>query len=124
MENKGNKNNNKRIGENIKKLRTEKGMSQEKLGEKIGKDSKAISGYEKGIHAINGYTLEAISNALEIPINKILDKSYNAHFEEDFLKCLNQWEKEMDSMKEYELLILELMKAMRENKMCMHCKNE
>lgn len=123
MGNKDNENN-KRIGENIKKLRTEKGMSQEKLGEKIGKDPKAISGYEKGIHAINGYTLEAISNALEVPINKILDESYNAHCEEEFLKCVDQWKKEVNVTKEYGLLTLELMKAMRENKICMHCKNE
>lgn len=113
-----------RIGKNIQELRKEKGMSQQELAEKIGKDTKTISRYEKGNHAINGSTLEAISNVLEVPINKILDESYNAHLKENFLKILKQWDKEVDSMKEYQLLTLDLMKAMRENKMCMHCKNE
>ena len=57
------------IGELIKKVRQNNGMTQQQLADALGVQRAAISKYEKGIVPPNITTLEKIATALEVPIS-------------------------------------------------------
>ena len=61
------------VGSNIKKYRTDKGLSQEKLGEAAEVHRTFIGAIERGERNISILTLKKISSALEIPITKLLE---------------------------------------------------
>lgn len=61
------------FGKNLKKLRLEKGFTQEKLAFSIGVEISQISRIERGILNTSISTVEALSKALNIPINKLFD---------------------------------------------------
>lgn len=63
------------VGENIKRIRLEKGLTQKQLGEKCNpkmKDS-AIRRYELGNSKPKIETIQRIANALEVPISELDD---------------------------------------------------
>ncbi|MEW6419903.1 MAG: helix-turn-helix transcriptional regulator [Nitrospirota bacterium] len=63
----------KNIGETIKKYRLATRMSQMALAEKIGISYQQLQKYEKGINNISVYRLQQISEALRIPISRLLE---------------------------------------------------
>lgn len=62
----------KKIGMFLKELRTEKGMTQEQLGEKIGVSNKTISRWETGSYMPPVDCLNMLSDIYHISINEIL----------------------------------------------------
>ncbi len=52
------------IGNNIRRLRTSQGMSQEKLGEILGITFQQIQKYEKGTNRVSGSKLDMLCSAL------------------------------------------------------------
>lgn len=58
----------KKLGERIKKLRKEAGISQEKLAELAGLDRTYINGVENGRRNISIINMEKICIALEISL--------------------------------------------------------
>ena len=60
------------IGNFLKELRNEKGMTQEQLGEKIGVSNKTISRWETGTYMPPVDCLNMLSDIYNISINEIL----------------------------------------------------
>ena len=60
------------IGENIRKLRKEKKLTQKELADKSDLSEISIRRYEKGINQPSTKTLQRIANALDISIETIL----------------------------------------------------
>lgn len=58
----------KQIGDRIRSARERRGMTQDELGQRIGKTKTAISGYENGKRAIHLTELPELAKALEVPI--------------------------------------------------------
>lgn len=71
-----------KIGEKIKIVRKDKNLSQRILAEKIGVTGQFISLIEKGGSAPSIDTLQKIADALNVPINDLLETSET--FESDF----------------------------------------
>lgn len=61
------------IGEQIKEYRLKAGLSQKGLGELIGMSQQQIAQYESGKRLPKLYTIEKISNALNIGTYQLLD---------------------------------------------------
>ena len=62
---------------NLKRIRNDKGLSQGKLSEISGVNTRMIQYYEQGVKDINkaqGLTLQALANALECSIEDLLEK--------------------------------------------------
>lgn len=59
-------------GDMIRKYRTEKGLTQKKLGELCGIADSNIRKYESGNQNPKIETLQKIANALRIPVNRLL----------------------------------------------------
>ena len=59
-------------GDMIRKYRTEKGLTQKKLGELCGIADSNIRKYESGNQNPNIETLQKIADALDIPVNRLL----------------------------------------------------
>lgn len=61
---------------NLKRIRNDKGLSQGKLSEISGVNTRMIQYYEQGVKDINkaqGLTLQALANALECKIEDLLE---------------------------------------------------
>ncbi len=63
---------NSRLGENIKKIRTKKGMSQGDISSKIGADRAYISGIENGKRNVTLSTVAKLSEALGVSIEELM----------------------------------------------------
>lgn len=63
------------VGENIKKIRKEKKISQKQLGVLCGMSEAQIGQYENGYRSPKFETVLKIANALEVSINELLDIS-------------------------------------------------
>lgn len=57
-----------KIGHSIRKLRLNKGLSQEALALNSGIDRSYLGGIERGEHNVSVINLDKIAHALEIPI--------------------------------------------------------
>ncbi len=60
------------IGENIKKIRKSKGLTQKELGELLGKTQQFIAKLEKDMHSPNFATLHKVANALDVYISDLI----------------------------------------------------
>ena len=60
------------FGDNLKKVRKEKGLSQEALAEKINVVRQTISKWEKGLSIPDGDMLIKLSQVLEVPVETLL----------------------------------------------------
>lgn len=60
------------IGQNIKKFRVEKGLTQNKLGEKSGIEPSNTSHIERGATKVSLPTLVSIANALDVSLDEII----------------------------------------------------
>ena len=65
-----------KVGAFIAKLRKEKGMTQEKLGDKLGVSSKTVSKWERGVNAPDIALLTQLSDILGIGVNELLNGEY------------------------------------------------
>ena len=63
------------IGENIKRIRKEKGLSQKELGQKLGVSQQMIGQYEKSNAVPKLETLQKIADALDVPLSELDDRS-------------------------------------------------
>lgn len=64
----------KRLGEHIKSIRVEKGLTLEEVGNRIGKDRQSIHRLEKGQFNPSYLYLVEVCRGLEIDISEILSK--------------------------------------------------
>ena len=64
---------NKIFGKQIKKLREQKGFSQEKLAELVGLEYQTISRIETGYYFTNYDNLVKIANALNVKLKDLFD---------------------------------------------------
>lgn len=60
-----------RFGKRIQIFRKERGLSQEDFAELCGLDRTYISGIERGLRNVALRNIEALANALEIPISDL-----------------------------------------------------
>lgn len=72
------------IGENIRRIRKEKGWTMKKLGEEIGISEQGIGNYERGDREPNIETIKKISEALDVPIQEIIGEDLS-DVESDFI---------------------------------------
>ena len=77
-----------KIGKFIAALRTEKGMTQEQLGEKLGVTNKTVSRWENGNYMPDVEMLSLLSNELGVSINEIISGERLAT--EDFKKAADK----------------------------------
>ena len=56
----------KKVGQNIKEFRIEKGLTQQALAKNIGKSESSIRKYDKGLVEIPNTVIEAIAKELDI----------------------------------------------------------
>jgi transcriptional regulator with XRE-family HTH domain len=73
----------KLIGENLRNIRTERGVSREVLGEHLGISQQAVEKYENGSNRISGETMAKVALFLDFPvadlfvgIGKVLPKTH------------------------------------------------
>ncbi len=65
----------KRVGINLKRLRQDRGLSQEELAFESGLHRTYISGVERGVRNPTVLVLEEIAAALQVPAAKLLDET-------------------------------------------------
>ena len=58
---------------NLKRLRTEKGMTQEELANKVGVLNTSICNYEARIREPNIETLKKLASALDVTVDELLE---------------------------------------------------
>ena len=63
----------KKLGENIRVLRHQKGLSQEQLAELTGLHRTYIGGIERGERNVSILNLICLSNALDITVSKMVE---------------------------------------------------
>jgi transcriptional regulator with XRE-family HTH domain len=63
------------VGSRIRMRRKMLGLSQEKLGEKLGITFQQIQKYEKGTNRVGASRLQAMSDALEVPVSFFFPES-------------------------------------------------
>ena len=64
----------KKFGEQVKKLRLEKGLSQEALANEAGLDRTYIPSIEKGERNVSITVVEKIANALNVKISSLFNE--------------------------------------------------
>ncbi len=62
--------------ERIKKLRIERGISQEELAERVNVSRQTISKWENGLAVPSGDNLARLGKALEVPVDALLNKNW------------------------------------------------
>ena len=61
------------VGDRIKSLRKDKGLTQTQLAEYVGKDRQYLYKIEKGKVTPNVVTISALAFALEVPLREFFD---------------------------------------------------
>lgn len=62
-----------KLGKKIKQLRTDAGLSQERLGEITGLDRTYISGIERGVRNPSLKNIEKLAKALKVKTSELID---------------------------------------------------
>jgi transcriptional regulator with XRE-family HTH domain len=91
------------IGKKIKILRAKKGINQQQLADLINKTRTLISHIEV-TSKVNFYTLNEISNALEVPVSYFTEDNFDNLVEETKANYSNLSEKVKKLEREIELL--------------------
>ena len=65
------------VGGRVRMRRKMLGLSQEKLGEKLGITFQQIQKYEKGTNRVGASRLQAMADALEVPVSYFFPDSAN-----------------------------------------------
>ena len=63
----------KDIGQRIKAFRTQAGLNQKQLADKIGVTNRAVSNWEKGLNGVDVELLPAICEVLHVDLTDLLD---------------------------------------------------
>lgn len=63
-----------KFGENVKRERTSKNLSQEKFAELVGLHRTYITEVERGLRNVSLINIVKIANGLEIPISELFQK--------------------------------------------------
>jgi len=79
----------KLLGNRIKALRVQKGLSQDKLGELAGLNGKYLGEVERGNSNISVTNLSKLADVLEVPLLSIMDVEHERNREE-LVKELHQ----------------------------------
>ncbi|WP_282804672.1 helix-turn-helix domain-containing protein [Clostridium tetani] len=66
-----------KVGENIKKYRKKKGLTQKELAKKINLSEISIRRYEKNINTPTIEVLNKIAEALEVPVSALIDEPFS-----------------------------------------------
>ncbi|UNE54573.1 helix-turn-helix domain-containing protein [Bartonella machadoae] len=72
------------VGTRIRLRRNILGLTQEKLGEKLGITFQQIQKYEKGINRIGASRLQAIAEIMDVPVSYFFDKGIHTQQVEGF----------------------------------------
>ncbi|MDR1338009.1 MAG: helix-turn-helix domain-containing protein, partial [Rickettsiales bacterium] len=85
---------NKKLGNLIRRLCVQRGMSQRQLGVAVGVTHQQIQKYEAGECGIGSYRLCLIADVLEVPVSDLLKRSTNhpALQEDDLIKLMSDGE--------------------------------
>ena len=78
------------VGENIRRYRKSRGMTQAQLAEAVGLTEGAVRHYESGIRAVKPELLESISAALGVSVNAL--KDYGVETAGDLMSLLMRLE--------------------------------
>ena len=78
------------VGENIRRYRKSRGMTQAQLAEAVGLTEGAVRHYESGIRAVKPELLESISDTLGVSVNAL--KDYGVETSRDLMALLLQLE--------------------------------
>ena len=68
---------------NLKKIRTEKGITQKAIADKVDKTVGAISNYEVGIREPDLGTLKKLASALDVTVDELLEDETDENDEND-----------------------------------------
>lgn len=82
--------NNKHIGNNIKKIRKERGLSQIDLADKVGISRTYMSDIERGAKNASMKTIVNIANVLDVDISKIMSDTTTVGKKEHIKNLQNQ----------------------------------
>jgi len=63
------------FGNTVRSIRQNNGISQESLAERAGIDRSYMGGIERGEHNLSLVNIKKISDALNTPISRIMEKS-------------------------------------------------
>lgn len=103
-----------KTGRFLKALRTEKGMTQEQLGEKLGVTNKTVSRWETGAYLPPVECLKLLSELYQITINELLagerleQANYKSAAEENLATALKKNE---ERQKRFERIMMILLAA-------------
>ena len=62
----------RRVGDRVRALRVERGLSQEALADAAGLDRSYMSGIERGVRNITVLKLKAVARALKVSVRELL----------------------------------------------------
>lgn len=87
------------VGENIKILRKNNGLSQKQLADKVELSEITIRRYEKGINKPSVEVIYKLAEALEVSVYQIIGEQYESAVK-DFSDLYDETEKELELKKE------------------------
>lgn len=74
----------KRIGWNLRRLRAERGLTQEDFATDSGFDRGYVSGIERGVRNPSILVLERVASALGVDVAELLDENAAAEFAKSY----------------------------------------
>lgn len=63
------------VGQRIKRLRQQRGMTQEEFGDSIGLAASTVACYETGVRNPKIETIQKFANGLDVPVEKLLSRT-------------------------------------------------
>lgn len=99
-----------KFADNLKRLRTEKNISQEAMAKKIGVHTNHLSRYERGLSAPSIEVVEKIAKLLEVSIDELVFGSMNERTQQNlkdsellgmFQKVQTLATKQQDTIKDF-----------------------
>ncbi|MET3560082.1 transcriptional regulator with XRE-family HTH domain [Bartonella japonica] len=79
------------VGSRIRLRRNILGLTQEKLGEKLGITFQQVQKYEKGTNRIGASRLQAIAEIMDVPVSYFFDKGIHTQHLEGFAESDNDF---------------------------------
>ena len=102
----------KQLGERIKRIRKQRGLTQEKLSEMIDISPRNLSGIEQGIYFVKADTLEKILTALDVTAEDLFATD-SLKPNEELLKDINKIVESFRDDKEKLEIVYKIVKALK-----------
>ena len=67
----------RKVGDRVRDIRADRGMSQEGLAHAAGLDRSYMSGIERGVRNVTLLKLQAVARALKVPVRDLLPEDLN-----------------------------------------------